>query len=77
MRLLILSFFAALLGYSLFFDQREETNTEVDSQEATTSTKVMAPTDSDSIANSYINWLSITPNFHPLCEKRQVFMFMK
>ena len=50
MRLLILSFFAVLLGYSLLFDQREETKPKVDSQEVTTSSNVMAPHDSDSIA---------------------------
>ena len=77
MRLLILSFFAVLLGYSLLFDQREETKPKVDLQEVTTSSNVMAPHDSDSIAYSYINWLSITPSFLPLCEKRRVFMYMK
>ena len=77
MRLLILSFFAVLLGYSLLFDQREETKLKVDSQEVTTSSNVMAPHDSDSIAYSYVNWLSITPSFRPLGEKKRVFMYMK
>ena len=77
MRLVILSFFAVLLGYSLLFDQREETKPKVDSQEVTTSSNVMAPRDSDSIAYSYVNWLSITPSFHSLGEKKRIFMYMK
>ena len=55
MRLLILSFFAVLLGYSLLFDQREETKLIKRPQEVSPSSAVMAPNASDSISYSYMN----------------------
>ena len=56
MRLLILSFFAALLGYSLLFERRE-----------------VKPTDD----YSFMDWLSITPDFPSLCTRKQDFVFLK
>ena len=77
MRLLILSFFAVLLGYSLLFDQREETKLIKRPQEVSPSSAVMAPNASDSISYSYMNWLSITPGLHSFREQKPVFRCLK
>lgn len=76
MRLLILSFFAALLGYSLLFDKREA-KPENDLLEPSSSSVIIAPNNMDSITYSSMNWLSITPDFPVLCTRKQVFMFLK
>lgn len=76
MRLLILSFFAALLGYSLLFDQQEETML-IKPQEVSPSSAVMAPNASDSISYSYMNWLTITPGLHSLREQKPAFRCLK
>ena len=77
MRLLILSFFTVLLGYSLLFDQQEETKLIKRPQEVSPSSAVMAPNISDSISYSYMNWLSITPGLHLLREQKPVFRCLK
>ena len=77
MRLLILSFFAVLLGYSLLFDQQEETKLIKRPQEVSPSSAVMAPNISDSISYSYMNWLSITPGLHSLREQKPAFRCLK
>ena len=70
MRLLILSFFAVLLGYSLLFDQQEETKLIKRPKEVSPSSAVMAPNASDTISYSYMNWLTITPGLHSLREQK-------
>ena len=77
MRLLILSFFAVLLGYSLLFDQQEETMLIKRPQEVAPSSAVMAPNASDTISYSYMNWLSITPGLHSLREQKPAFRCLK
>lgn len=77
MRLLILSFFAVLLGYSLLFDQQEETKLIKRPQEVSPSSAAMAPNASDSISYSYMNWLSITPGLHSLREQKPAFRCLK
>lgn len=78
MRLLILSFFTVLLGYSLLFDQQEETKLIKRPQEFSPSSAVMmAPNASDSISYSYMNWLSITPGLHSFREQKPVFRCLK
>ena len=76
MRLLILSFFTVLLGYSLLFDQQEETKL-IKPQEVSPSSAVMAPNASDSIFYSYMNWLSITPGLHSFREQKPAFRCLK
>ena len=76
MRLLILSFFAALLGYSLLFDRQEVKQTG-DLQEPSASSVLFAPNNMDSITYSSMNWLSVMPNFPVSCTKKQVFVFLK
>ena len=77
MRLLILSFFAVLLGYSLLFDQREETKLIKRPQEVAPSSAVMAPNASDTISYSYMNWLTIIPGLHSLREQKPAFRCLK
>lgn len=76
MRLLILSFFAALLGYSLLFD-RQEGKLTGDLQKPSASSVLFAPNDMDSVTYSSMNWLSVMPNFPVLSTKKQVFVFLK
>ncbi|MGM9797326.1 MAG: hypothetical protein ACI3ZY_07100 [Parabacteroides sp.] len=76
MRLLILSFFAALLGYSLLFDSQEVKQTG-DLQKPSASSVLFAPNDMDSITYSSMNWLSVMPNFPVPCTKEQVFVSLK
>ena len=77
MRLLILSFFTVLLGYSLLFDQQEETKLIKRPQEVSPSSAVMATNASDSISYSYMNWLSITPGLHSFHEQKPAFRCLK
>ncbi|MCI6523992.1 MAG: hypothetical protein SO287_10485 [Parabacteroides sp.] len=76
MRLLILSFFAALLGYSLLFDRGEVQPTD-DLQESSASSVRFTPIDKDTAAYSFMDWLSIMPNFPSLCMRKQDFVFLK
>lgn len=54
MRLLILSFFAALLGYSLLFDRGEVQPTD-DLQESSASSVRFTPIDKDTAAYSFMD----------------------